>query len=98
MADSEQIPWRVQAAVYASGALNHSMGMMVAVIMPLWLLNMEISEFMIGVAIGARHFLPLCFSIHGGALMDRFGTRRIMLWFGLMTASEISMTSTDASG
>ncbi len=87
MAEDEPIDWRVQGAVYACGALNHSMGMMVAVIMPLWLLHLNVSPLMIGVALGARHFLPLFLSIHGGAMMDRFGTRRIMLWFGLISAA-----------
>ena len=86
MAESDRIDWRIQGAVYACGALNHSMGMMVAVVMPLWLLELNASAVMIGVALGARHFLPLFLSIHGGALMDRFGTRRIMLWFALISA------------
>ncbi|MDC0033282.1 MFS transporter [Alphaproteobacteria bacterium] len=85
MAYNDRIDWRIQGAVYACGALNHSMGMMVAVIMPLWLLQLNASAVMIGVALGARHFLPLFLSIHGGALMDRFGTRRIMLWFALIS-------------
>ena len=50
MAEDEPIDWRVQGAVYACGALNHSMGMMVAVIMPLWLLHLNVSPLMIGVA------------------------------------------------
>ncbi len=87
MADDERIDWRIQGAVYACGALNHSMGMMVAVIMPLWLLQLNVPPLMIGIALGARHFLPLFLSIHGGAMMDRFGTRRIMLWFGLISAT-----------
>ena len=87
MTDSDRIDWRIQGAVYACGALNHSMGMMVAVIMPLWLLKLDASAFIIGIALGARHFLPLFLSIHGGALMDRFGTRRIMLWFALISAA-----------
>ena len=87
MADIDRIDWRIQGAVYACGALNHSMGMMVAVIMPLWLLQLNASAVMIGVALGARHFLPLFLSIHGGALMDRFGTRRIMLWFAAISTT-----------
>lgn len=86
MAELERVPWPTQVAVYACGALNHSMGMMVAVVLPLWLLELNASAVMIGVALGARHFLPLFLSIHGGALMDRFGTRRIMLWFGFVSA------------
>jgi len=86
MADSEQVPWRIQTAVYVCGAFNHSVGLMIAVIMPFWLLELKASALMIGIALGARHFLPLFLSIHGGALMDRFGTRRIMLWFAVISA------------
>jgi MFS family permease len=32
---------------------------------------------------GPRNFLTLVLSIHGGALMDRLGTRRVMIAFGL---------------
>ena len=86
MADNDRIDWRTQCAVYACGAFNHSMGMMVAVVMPLWLLHMGTGPFWVGVALGARHFLPLFLSIHGGVMMDRFGTRRIMLWFAFVSA------------
>jgi MFS family permease len=86
MAEQEPVAWRTQVAVYACGAFNHRMGMMVAVVMPLWLLHIGASAFWIGVALGARHFLPLFLSIHGGAMMDRFGTRRIMLWFAFLSA------------
>jgi MFS family permease len=87
MSDGDRIGWRIQSAVYACGALNHSMGLTVSVIMPLWLIELEASYAMIGIALGARHILPLFLSIHGGALMDRFGTRRIMIWFALISAT-----------
>jgi MFS family permease len=83
---AEAIPWRTQAAVYAAGAFNHSMGQMVIVVMPLWVLTLETSPVLVGVALGARHALGVPFSIHGGALIDRLGTRRVMLGFGLITA------------
>lgn len=53
--------------------------MMLRVIMPLWALQLQMSPTMIGVAIGASGFLPFLLSIHGGVLMDRFGTRRVNL-------------------
>jgi len=84
--DDERIGWRTQAAIYASGTLNHSLSLMVTVIMPLWALLLGASPVMIGIALGARHLLPMLLSIHGGALMDRLGTRRVMLWFSLATA------------
>ncbi|MEE8334522.1 MAG: MFS transporter, partial [Alphaproteobacteria bacterium] len=37
---------------------------------------------LIGLVVAARQILPVVLSIHGGALMDRFGARRVMLAFG----------------
>lgn len=84
VAAHDRIPWRVQGAVYASGTFNHSMGLMVTVVMPLWVLTLEPSPLIIGVVLGSRHFLPMLLSIHGGAMMDRLGTRRVMLGFALI--------------
>ena len=84
VAAHDRIPWRVQGAVYASGTFNHSMGQMVTVVMPLWVLTLEPSPLIIGVVLGSRHFLPMLLSIHGGAMMDRLGTRRVMLGFALI--------------
>ena len=39
------------------------------------------SDGQIGSLVGARSLLSLFLSIHGGALMDRYGTRRITLMF-----------------
>ena len=61
------------------------MGLIVAIILPLWLLHLGASFFEVGIAAGARHFISMFLSIHGGALMDRLGTRRIMLWFALVS-------------
>lgn len=80
----EPVPWRVQSAIYASGAFNHSMGQMVTVVVPLWVLTLDPSPLTIGLAVGSRHFLPMLLSIHGGAMMDRLGTRRVMLGFALI--------------
>jgi len=44
------------------------------------------SEFLIGLIVGSRYFLTLALSIHGGALMDRLGTRRVMIAFALVAA------------
>ena len=43
--------------------------------------SLGMSDGEIGILVGARSFLSLFLSIHGGALMDRFGTRRITLIF-----------------
>ena len=44
-------------------------------------ITLGMSDGKIGVLVGARSILSLLLSIHGGTLMDRFGTRRITLVF-----------------
>jgi len=50
-------------------------------LIPLYALSLGMSAGEIGVLAGARHLLPVFFSIHVGVLMDRFGTRRVSLFF-----------------
>ena len=57
---------------------------MAAVVVPLWVASLETSTFLIGVVLGSRHLLPLFLSIHGGALMDRLGGRRVMVFFAIV--------------
>ena len=83
-AADDRVPWRIQGAVYACGMFNGPMYHIVSVIMPLWALLLDASPLMIGVVIGSRQVLPTLFAIHGGALMDRLGTRRMLLIFGVI--------------
>ena len=62
---TEAVSWRVQAAVYGIGTFSTSVFYIGSVITPLYAYTMNPS--------------PLLFSIHGGALMDRVGSRRVML-------------------
>lgn len=55
-----------------------------SVVVPLWVATIESSPLLIGIVLGSRHFLPLFLSIHGGALMDRLGGRRVMIFFGII--------------
>lgn len=80
------MPVGVQLAVYATGTFANSTNNVVAVVLPLWAVAIGASPFMIGVILGARHFLTSILSIHGGALMDRLGARRVLLWFGAIAA------------
>ncbi|MBT5049141.1 MAG: MFS transporter [Rhodospirillaceae bacterium] len=75
------VPWRIQWAVYGAGLFSNSSLNLYNVVVPLWIVLLQPSPFMIGIAIGSRQVLPMLFSIHGGALMDRLGTRRVMLVF-----------------
>ena len=88
MADgtTDGIPVRTQLAIYGSGTFSHSMGNLAGVLVPLWVVTFGVSGFLVGLVFGARHILPLVLSIHGGALMDRLGTRRVMLVFAGINA------------
>ena len=83
-APAEGVPWRLQLAVYGIGLFSTTMFYMAAVVVPLWLVTLESSPFLIGLVLGSRHFLPLFLSIHGGALIDRIGGRRVMMFFALV--------------
>ena len=74
------IPLRVQAAVYGSALFSNTMSNLVWVALPIWTTReLALSPFLIGIALGSRYVGPILLSIHGGALMDRFGTRRVMI-------------------
>ncbi len=82
---TRNIPLRVQFAVYASGYLATSTQNMAGLLIPLWVvLTLDPSSFMIGVILGARHILPALLSIHGGAMMDHLGAKRVMLVFAVV--------------
>ncbi len=78
------MPWPLQCAVYGIGMFSTSMFLMSSVVVPLWVAMLESSPLLVGVVLGSRHFLPLFLSIHGGALMDRLGGRRVMLFFAFV--------------
>ncbi len=82
--DATPVPWRVQAAVYGAGLFSNSSLQLYNVIVPLWVLVLAPSPFVVGIVLASRQFLPMLLSIHGGALMDRFGVRRVMLGFAAM--------------
>ena len=81
---AQPVPWRLQLAVYGIGVFSTSMFYMAAVVVPLWVAMLSSSPFLVGVVLSARHFLPLFLSIHGGALIDRLGGRRMMFFFAFV--------------
>lgn len=83
---SNVIPRRWQLAVYAAGMFSHSLNGMAMVVLPLWVVSLDVSPLWIGVALGSRYVLLMLLSIHVGSLMDRFGARRVMLIFGTIGA------------
>lgn len=62
-------------AVFGMGLLD-----VYAVLVPLYAVSLGMSNTQIGLLIGVRSILAMMFAIHAGALMDRFGTRRIMAY------------------
>lgn len=84
----EQYSWKLQGTVYATAFFNgtvQSMAMMVAALLVGGLISTEL-PFLIAIILASRQILTVTFSIHGGALMDRFGTKRVLIVFGLIGA------------
>ena len=54
---------------------------------PLWALLQGASPAEIGALVSARSLLTFFLAIHGGALMDRLGTRRVLMFFAVATAA-----------
>lgn len=50
-------------------------------LIPLYGLSLGLDASEIGILVGARSIVALLLSIHIGVLMDRFGTRRVTLFF-----------------
>lgn len=75
----EAIPMRARLAIYGAGIFSNSSNTIVGVVLPLWLLQLEASPFVIGLALGSRFFLSTVLAIHGGAMMDKLGVRRVMI-------------------
>jgi MFS family permease len=58
---------------------------LLTMVVPLWALLQGAAPTEIGTLVGARSLLTFFLAIHGGALMDRLGTRRVMLFFAVAT-------------
>jgi MFS family permease len=60
---------------------------LLTMVIPLWALLQGASPTQIGTLVGARSLLTFFLAIHGGALMDRLGTRRVMMFFACATGA-----------
>src|SRR3954449_8777171 len=69
------------APIYAAGLLGMGYTDLYIFLIPLYGLSLGMSAGEIGLLASARHVLALFLSIHVGVLMDRFGTRRVTLFF-----------------
>jgi len=75
------LPLRTQLPVYGTAFFSNSIPDLVLVVMQLWLIKLGAPLFIIGIVFGARNVGPMLFAIHGGSMMDRLGTRRVMIFF-----------------
>jgi MFS family permease len=82
---STAISFRLQAIVYLSACFGGSLNVTQQVIMPLWALHLGASPIMIGTIVSARLFFVILFSIYGGAMVDRFGIRRMIILLSAIT-------------
>ena len=77
--EDDEVSWRVQGAVYGMGLFTTSIFYVASVVVPLHAYSLNPSPLTFGLVFSAAHLLPLFFSIHTGALIDRIGARRVML-------------------
>jgi MFS family permease len=76
-----RLPARAYAPVLATGLMHNVFSDFLVVTVPLWAVTLGATPGEIGIMIGARSILPCLLAIHGGAMMDRLGARRMMLVF-----------------
>ncbi|MDX1484699.1 MAG: MFS transporter [Alphaproteobacteria bacterium] len=73
---------RAEYFTYASGLFTDSQSELISFIIPIWAIALGMGPLEIGILVSAKAVLPSVFAIHGGVLMDRFGTRFILLIMG----------------
>src|SRR5271156_5584772 len=69
------------APIYAVGLFGMGYTDFYIFLIPLYGLSLGMSASQIGLLVGGRSLLAVFLSIHIGVLMDRFGTRRVTLFF-----------------
>lgn len=74
-------PARAIYPAYATGLFGMGVMDVFVILVPLYALGLGMSATEIGILVGVRGVLTMLFAIHAGTLMDRFGTKRVMLFF-----------------
>jgi MFS family permease len=69
------------ASLYVAGPFSMGYVDFFTFLIPLYGLSRGLDASEIGILVGARSIVAMFLSIHIGALMDRFGTRRVTLFF-----------------
>ncbi len=91
-AEREAYSWRLQGPIYGTAFFTGNLFPISHVIVPLWAaIELDASLLMVGIIIASRQLLPVTMSIHGGALLDRFGPRRVIMVFGVLGACSTAM-------
>jgi MFS family permease len=72
---------RPPAPLYVAGPFSMGYVDFYTFLIPLFGLSLGLDASEIGILVGGRSILALFLSIHIGVLMDRFGTRRVTLFF-----------------
>src|SRR5215475_10006492 len=72
---------RPLTALYVAGPFSMGYVDFYTFLMPLYALSLGFDAAEVGILVGARSILALFLSIHIGVLMDRFGTRKVTLFF-----------------
>ena len=79
--DTPQLTFKAEFTSYSTAFISIGILPMIQLIVPLWcLVSLGMNATMIGIAAGARSLLAAIFSIHSGAVLDRLGVRRVMIW------------------
>lgn len=81
-----QVSQRVSWAAWSIGFFCDSYSELFNIVVPLWALYLGYSPFEIGLLVGARSVLSFLLAIHGGALVDRFGTKRVLVVLSAISA------------
>jgi MFS family permease len=74
-------PYRPPFSIYVAGLFAMGYTEFYTFLIPLYGLSLGMSAGEIGMLVGGRSLLAVFLSIHVGVLMDRFGTRRVALFF-----------------
>ncbi len=78
---------RTEYFTYATGMLTDAQGELISFAIPLWGIMLGLGPLEIGILVSAKAVLPAFFAIHGGVLMDRFGTRAVLVLLGSACAA-----------
>ena len=77
---------RENIATLGAGLFTNGVWDMLSIVVPLYAVAVGLNVAEIGLVVAARSVLPTALSIHGGILMDRLGTRRVLLWVATASA------------